>query len=124
MLAPASPLFGRIAEWDGRIAGFTRYAVLHEGSWTIRPCCYLEDLFLAPDLRGRGIARALIDDLLTALPPAGLVAPLFGIRAARTKKRDNSMIVSRQPTISSATAYLSTSPMTKGAGIRAGALRS
>ena len=23
MLAPSSPLFGRIAEWDGRIAGFT-----------------------------------------------------------------------------------------------------
>ena len=63
MLAPSSPLFGRIAEWDGRIAGFT-ISVLHEGSWTTRPCCYLEDLFVAPDLRGRGIGRALIEDLL------------------------------------------------------------
>jgi GNAT superfamily N-acetyltransferase len=63
MLTPASPLFGRIAEWDGRIVGFT-ISVLHEGSWTTRPCCYLEDLFVAPDLRGRGIARALIEDLL------------------------------------------------------------
>lgn len=25
--------------------------------------CYLEDMFVAPDARGRGIARALIDDL-------------------------------------------------------------
>jgi GNAT superfamily N-acetyltransferase len=63
MLAPASPLFGRIAEWDGRIAGFT-ISILHEGSWTTRPCCYLEDLFVDPAFRGRGIARALIEDLL------------------------------------------------------------
>jgi GNAT superfamily N-acetyltransferase len=63
MLAPASPLFGRIAEWDGQVVGFA-VSVLHEGSWTIRPCCYLEDLFVAPDLRGRGIARALIEDQL------------------------------------------------------------
>ena len=63
MLAPSSPLFGRIAEWDGRIAGFT-ISVLHEGSWTIRSCCYLEDLFVATDFRGKGVARALIEDLL------------------------------------------------------------
>jgi GNAT superfamily N-acetyltransferase len=63
MLAPGSPLFGRIAEWDGQVAGFT-VSVLHEGSWTIRPCCYLEDLFVDPDFRGRGIARTLIEDRL------------------------------------------------------------
>ena len=63
MLASGSPLFGRIAEWDGQVAGFA-ISVLHEGSWTTRPCCYLEDLFVAPDLRGRGIARALIEDQL------------------------------------------------------------
>jgi GNAT superfamily N-acetyltransferase len=63
LLVPGSPLFGRIAEWDGQVAGFA-VSVLHEGSWTIRPCCYLEDLFVDPDFRGRGIARALIEDLL------------------------------------------------------------
>ena len=35
MLAPGSPLFGRIAEWDGQVAGFA-ISVLHEGSWTTR----------------------------------------------------------------------------------------
>jgi len=34
MLAPASPLFGRIAEWDGQVVGFA-ISVVHEGSWTI-----------------------------------------------------------------------------------------
>jgi GNAT superfamily N-acetyltransferase len=63
MLEPASPLFGRLAEWDGRVVGFA-VSVLHEGSWTTRPCCYLEDLFVALDYRGRGIARALIEDQL------------------------------------------------------------
>ncbi len=63
MLTPGSKLFGRIAEWEGQVAGFT-IAVIHEGSWTLRPCCYLEDLFVAPDCRGRGIGRALIEELL------------------------------------------------------------
>jgi GNAT superfamily N-acetyltransferase len=70
MLRPGSPLFGRIAEWDGRIAGFT-ISILHEGSWTTRPCCYLEDLFVDPSFRGRGIARALIEDLVQRCPTQG-----------------------------------------------------
>jgi GNAT superfamily N-acetyltransferase len=63
MLAPTSPLFGRIAELDRQVVGFA-ISVVHEGSWTIRPCCYLEDLFVARDFRGRGIGRALIEDVL------------------------------------------------------------
>ena len=60
---PGSPLFGRIAEWKGEVAGFT-VSVLHQGSWTLDPICYLEDLFVAPKARGHGIGRALIADLL------------------------------------------------------------
>ena len=63
MLTPGSPLFGRIAEWEGQVAGFI-ICVIHEGSWTLRPCCYLEDLFVAPDFRGRRIGHALIEELL------------------------------------------------------------
>ena len=71
MLAAGSPLFGRIADWDGQVAGFA-ISVLHEGSWTTRPRCYLEDLFVAPDSRGRGIGRALIEDLLQLCRQHGL----------------------------------------------------
>src|SRR5262249_32064249 len=62
ILTPGSPLFGRIAEWKGEGAGFT-VSVLHQGSWTLDPICYLEDLFVAPKARGHGIGRELIADL-------------------------------------------------------------
>lgn len=63
MLDPGGPLIGRIAEWEGKQAGFT-ICVLHEGTWTLKPICYLEDLFVAPSLRGKGIGRALLEDVL------------------------------------------------------------
>jgi GNAT superfamily N-acetyltransferase len=63
LLDPGFPVLGRAAEVHGRIAGFT-VAVLHEGSWTSTPICYLEDLFVDPDARGAGIGRALIQDLI------------------------------------------------------------
>ncbi|BDV33400.1 GNAT family N-acetyltransferase [Methylocystis iwaonis] len=63
LLDPSSPLIGRIAETDGRIAGFT-ISVLHESTWTMAPSCYLEDLFVDPGLRGGGVGQALIQDLI------------------------------------------------------------
>ncbi|MGD9656422.1 MAG: N-acetyltransferase family protein, partial [Methylocystis sp.] len=59
----ASALVGRVAEIDTRVAGFT-VSVLHDSSWTRSPICYLEDLFVDPALRGAGVGRALIQDLI------------------------------------------------------------
>jgi GNAT superfamily N-acetyltransferase len=44
---------------DGRLAGITHY-LFHTGIWA-RQSCYLEDLFVDPAARGRGVARALIE---------------------------------------------------------------
>jgi len=63
LLLRADGLFGRLALYDGTIAGFTA-CVLHSGTWTEHPICYLEDLFVDPALRGKGIGGALIDDLI------------------------------------------------------------
>jgi GNAT superfamily N-acetyltransferase len=63
LLTPGSGLFGRVAEWQGAVAGFT-ICVLHPGSWTLAPICYLEDLFVDLELRGHGIGHALIEDLV------------------------------------------------------------
>lgn len=63
MLDPASPIFGRLAVVEAVVAGFT-ISVLHEGTWTTAPICYLEDLFVDPNYRGRGLGRLLVQDLI------------------------------------------------------------
>ncbi len=63
LLDPTSTMIGRIAERNAHVAGFS-VSVLHESSWTSSPTCYLEDLFVDPTLRGAGLGRALVQDLI------------------------------------------------------------
>jgi len=63
-------LFCRIAETGGEACGFS-LSVLHAGTWTTAPICYLEDLFVSPERRGRGIGEALIRDLVTTAKAKG-----------------------------------------------------
>jgi GNAT superfamily N-acetyltransferase len=63
ILDPQSPIFARLAEDRGEVIGFS-VSVLHEGTWTTEPICYLEDLFVAPDRRRQGAGRLLIQDLV------------------------------------------------------------
>jgi GNAT superfamily N-acetyltransferase len=53
-------MFGLVAEVDGTVAGFTN-VVTHPSTWSTDTYVYLEDLFVAAELRGRGIARTLIE---------------------------------------------------------------
>lgn len=48
---------------NGEALGFANY-VLHPYTWSEQPACLLEDLFTAPQARGRGIGGALIQHLL------------------------------------------------------------
>lgn len=48
-----------IAEEDGRPAGFAFY-FFDYSTWMGRPGIYLEDIFVYPEFRGRGIGRALL----------------------------------------------------------------
>lgn len=63
-------LLCRVAEISGDVCGFS-LSVLHAGTWTAAPVCYLEDLFVAPGHRGRGIGEALIRDLVEMGKAAG-----------------------------------------------------
>lgn len=49
-----------VAEVDGRPAGLTHF-VFHRHGWRIENVCYLQDLYADPEVRGRGIGRALIE---------------------------------------------------------------
>jgi GNAT superfamily N-acetyltransferase len=61
LLDAAEPVYGLVATDEGGAPiGFVNY-VLHAGTWSERPVCYLEDLFVDPNARGQGAGRALIE---------------------------------------------------------------
>lgn len=64
---------GLVAEADGRLLGLTHY-VFHPNLWRDEGVCYLQDLFTAPEARGRGIARALIEGVYAEADRAGIPA--------------------------------------------------
>jgi len=51
-----------MAEWDGQPAGFALW-FLNFSTWEGKPGIYLEDLFVRPIFRGKGIGKALLQHL-------------------------------------------------------------
>ena len=49
-----------VAELDGKTCGLVHF-ILHPHCWRTEEVCYLQDLFVDPDVRGGGIGRALIE---------------------------------------------------------------
>ena len=59
-----------LAEDAGEAIGFAFYFFSYS-TWRGRRCLYLEDLFVAPDARGQGAARRLIEAVGAAADAAG-----------------------------------------------------
>ncbi|HEY3947852.1 GNAT family N-acetyltransferase [Phenylobacterium sp.] len=57
---PAEPVHALVAEQDSRLLGLVHY-LFHRSTTAIAPICYLQDLFTAPEVRGAGVGRALIE---------------------------------------------------------------
>jgi GNAT superfamily N-acetyltransferase len=61
LLAQEQGLSAEVAvDADGHVVGFV-HRVLHAGTWSVGPRCYLEDLFVDADVRRAGAGRALIE---------------------------------------------------------------
>jgi GNAT superfamily N-acetyltransferase len=59
MLDPSEPVHGALAVLDGKAVGLVHF-LFHRSTWAAGDICYLQDLFVAPDIRGQGIGERLI----------------------------------------------------------------
>ena len=60
LVGPDPTTYGLVAADDEQLVGFT-HCVVHPNTWSTQVDTYLEDLFVVPAARGRGVGRTLIE---------------------------------------------------------------
>lgn len=64
ILSVTAPIHALVTEeTDGALLGFANY-VLHPHTWSDKTLCYLEDLFVATEARGKNVGHGLITRLV------------------------------------------------------------
>jgi GNAT superfamily N-acetyltransferase len=86
MIDPNTTLRGRLAVLDGVVVGFALHHT-HLSTWASSYDCYLEDLFLTDAARGRGIGRALVDDLIAHCRQTGYSRLYWHTDASNSRAR-------------------------------------
>ncbi len=64
------PVHALVAEQAGRLVGIVHY-IFHRSTIALGPNCYLQDLFTLPSARGKGVGRALIEEVYRRAKLAG-----------------------------------------------------
>ena len=59
-LDPSESTHAALAWADGKALGMVHY-IYHRSNWSIENSCYLQDLLVAPETRGTGVGRQLIE---------------------------------------------------------------
>ena len=70
LLDPAYESHGLVVEKDGEVQGMAHYS-FQTSTWALINNCFLEDLFVNPEVRGGGLGRALIDEIKEIAIAAG-----------------------------------------------------
>ncbi|WP_150118844.1 GNAT family N-acetyltransferase [Collimonas fungivorans] len=70
LLDPKEPAFGALAMADGKAVGLVHW-IFHRSCWTVEDSCYLQDLYVAPQQRGAGVGRLLIEHVYAQAKAAG-----------------------------------------------------
>ena len=70
LFVPQPRVFCLVAEVDGSVAGMALYFFTFS-TWTGKPGLFLEDLFVLPEQRRRGVGRALLSALAARAVAAG-----------------------------------------------------
>lgn len=65
LLDPSEPTHSALA-WRGEDAVGMVNFIYHRSNWSIKNACYLQDLIVAPEQRGTGIGRQLIEYVYAA----------------------------------------------------------
>jgi GNAT superfamily N-acetyltransferase len=86
ILDPDSAVMCIVAEVEGRVYGFAN-CVVHENTWETQAVCYLEDLFVTPAARGRGLGAALLEWLRNAMRAEGWARLYWVTRSDNTQAR-------------------------------------
>ena len=64
------PVNALVAEQAGQLAGLVHF-IFHRSTISIAPTCYLQDLFTLESARGKGVGRALIEQVYKMAKEAG-----------------------------------------------------
>jgi GNAT superfamily N-acetyltransferase len=70
ILDASEPVNGLLA-WQGDQAVGLVHFIWHRSTWTSGDYCYLQDLFVDPEIRGAGIGRRLIEAVYAAAEAKG-----------------------------------------------------
>lgn len=70
LLEPAEPVYGALAWVNGEAVGLVHW-LYHRSTWTAGNDCYLQDLFVSPQVRGGGVGRRLIEQVYEQAAGAG-----------------------------------------------------
>jgi GNAT superfamily N-acetyltransferase len=86
ILDPDAQVMCLVAEVEGKVYGFAN-CVVHENTWETQAVCYLEDLYVMPGARGRGLGSALLEWLRNAMRAEGWARLYWMTRADNVRAR-------------------------------------